>query len=146
MTQAGSFYYCLAGSTGLSDLAYEVRMTIHEGDGGGLVFRADGTNSHFYYFRVCRDGSYALYLYTDVGGVHGQTLVSGITPAIHTGLNIPNMLAVVARGSSIDLYVNQQRIDSATTSAYSSGQIGLAAAYVTGPTEVVFSNARVWTV
>jgi hypothetical protein len=146
MTQAGSFHYCLAASTGLSDFAYEVRMTILKGDGGGLLFRADGTNSHFYYFRICRNGSYALYLYTDTGGVHGQTLVSGITPVLHTGLNIPNVLAVVVRGGNIDLYVNQQRIDSATNSAYSSGQIGLAAAYVTGPTEVVFSNARVWRV
>jgi hypothetical protein len=119
-------------------------MTILKGDGGGLIFRAEGTNSNFYYFRINRDGSYALYLYTNTGSIHGQTLVSGLAPAIHTGLHVPNVLAVVAHGSSFDLYVNDQRIDSASNSAYSSGQIGLAAAYLTGPTEVTFSHARVW--
>ncbi len=145
MTQTGSFHYCIAGVTVFSEFAYEVRMTILKGDGGGLIFRADGTNGKFYYFRIIRDGSYALYQYTNTGGIHGQMLASGITPAVHTGLSIPNVLAVVAHASTFDLYVNDQRIDSASNSAYSSGQVGLAGASVTGPTEVAFSNARVWT-
>jgi hypothetical protein len=146
MTQTGSFHYCIAGATAFSNFAYEVDMTILKGDGGGLIFRADGSNGKFYYFRVNRDGSYALYLYANAGGIQNQTLASGITPAVHTGVNIPNVLAVVARSGTFDLYVNDQRIDSASNNTYSSGQIGLAAAYVTEPTEVVFSNARVWTV
>jgi eukaryotic-like serine/threonine-protein kinase len=146
MTQSGSFHYCIAGATTFSNFAYEVRMTLLKGDGGGLIFRADGTNGKFYYFRVNRDGSYALYLYTNTSSTQGQTLASGITRFVHTGLNIANVLAVVARGGTFDLYVNNQLIDSVSNNIYSSGQLGLAAAYVTEPTEAVFSDARVWTV
>ncbi len=145
MTQTGSFHYCIAGATAFSNFAYEVRMTLLKGDGGGLIFRADGTNGKFYYFRVNRDGSYALYLYTNTGSIQGQELARGITRFVHTGLNIANVLAVVARGGTFDLYVNNQFIDSTSNNIYSSGQIGLAAAYVTEPTEVAFSDARVWT-
>jgi serine/threonine protein kinase len=146
MTQAGSFHSCIAGATGYSNFAYEVRMTIVKGDGGGILFRANGTEHKFYYFSVGRDGSYGLYVYTGGNASHVQALKSDRAAAIHTGLGIPNLLAVVARGNTIDLYVNHERIYSVTDSSYDSGQIGVAAASETGITDVAFSNAQVWTV
>ncbi|HZT99238.1 MAG TPA: hypothetical protein VFA10_06230, partial [Ktedonobacteraceae bacterium] len=145
MTQAGEFHSCIAGATGFSNFAYEVRMTILQGDGGGVLFRANGTEGRYYYFRVGRDGSYGLYLYTGAGGSHVQVLTSGRAAAIYTGLNVANVLGVVARGNTIDIYVNHQRIDGVTNGTYDSGQVGVAAAYEAGITEVVFSNAEVWT-
>ena len=146
MTHVGSFHYCIAGSTEFSNFAYEVRMTISQGDEGGVIFRADGNQGKFYYFRIDRDGSYGLYLFVDTVGTHARTLVSGVTPVIHTGLNVSNLLAVVARNGTLDLYVNDQRVASVHDSTYGSGQIGVAAASITGPTEVAFSDARLWTV
>ncbi|GAC1389906.1 MAG: hypothetical protein NVS4B11_10230 [Ktedonobacteraceae bacterium] len=145
MTQPGSFHYCVAGSTGFGNLAYEANMTIIKGDEGGLVFRADGNNGKFYYYRIGRDGSYGLYLYGAAAGSHPQTLTSGLTPAVHTGLNIANVLAVVARNGTIDLYVNKQHIATVNNSAYGYGQIGVASGNAGDLTEVVFNNARVWT-
>jgi hypothetical protein len=55
---------------------------------------------------------------------------------------------VVAKGNSFTLYVNHQPIDTVTNSAYSQGHIGLiAVVYAKGgqPTEVEFSNVKVWT-
>jgi hypothetical protein len=146
VTRAEFSHYCIAGATTFSNFAYEVHMTILKGDGGGLIFRADGTKGQFYYFHIGRDGSYALYLYTNTGSIHGQTLVSDITATVHTGLNIANVLAVVAHDNTIDLYVNGERINSIVNSANGSGQVGLAATYSTGSTEIVFSDAKVWTV
>jgi hypothetical protein len=120
-------------------------MKILRGDQGGLIFRADGANSKFYYFRVRRDGSYGLYLYVDTAGTHAQTLANGVTPAVHTGLNIDNLIAVVAQGNTIDLYVNHQLITTVTDGTYGSGQIGLAAAYSTEATDVAYSDLKVWT-
>jgi serine/threonine protein kinase len=146
MTQAGEFHSCIAGATEFSNFAYEVRMTILQGDGGGVIFRANGTEGRYYYFRVGRDGSYGLYLYTGAAGSHVQVLTSGRAPAIYTGLNVTNVLGVVARGNTIDIYVNHQRIDGVTNGTYDSGQVGVAAAaYNTGISEVVFSNVQVWT-
>lgn len=143
-TQNGAFRYCIAGSTGYDNFVYEVHMTILKGDGGGLIFRASGISSKFYYFRVGRDGSYGLYLYSDTVGKDAKTLALGTHAAVHTGLNIDNILAVAVRGNVIELYVNNQRIASVTNDAYSSGQVGVAATYDNAPTEVRFSNARVW--
>lgn len=131
MTQAGEFHSCIAGATGFSNFACEVRMTILRGDGGGILFRANGI-----------DG---LYLYAGTGGSHVQVLTSGRAAAIYTGLNITNVLGVVAHGNTIDMYVNHQRIDGVTNDTYDAGQVGVAAAYEAGITEVVFSNAQVWT-
>lgn len=117
MTQSGSFHYCIAGATGFGNFAYEVRMTILQGDEGGMLFRANGTEGRFYYFRVGREGSYGLYLSTGANGSHMQVLASGRAAAIYTGLNVSNLLAVVARGNTIDLYVNHQHIDSVTNSS-----------------------------
>lgn len=146
VARAGSFYYCIAGANVFTNFAYEVRMTILRGDEGGIIFRADGANHKFYYFRVGRDGSYGLYSYVDSTGAHARTLVSKMTPAVRTGLNQPNLLAVVAHGTSITLYVNNQRIDSVVDKTYDFGQIGVAAANATSATEVTFSSARVWTI
>jgi len=55
------------------------------------------------------------------------------------------VVAVVASGSTIDLYVNNQKIDSYSDSSYSQGLIGVFASGVNGPTEVMFNNAKVWT-
>src|SRR2546422_9572974 len=70
------------------------------------------------------------------------------SPAIIQGLNKPNLLAVVALGTTLTLYVNHQQVGQVTDSTFNHGQIGLVAhAFATAghPTEVMYSNVRVWT-
>jgi hypothetical protein len=142
---SGYYYPCTAQTTDFNNSIYEVQMTITQGDCGALIFRNDSSNNNFYYFRVCQDGTSALFIYKDK---KGSTLIAGHSnAAIHTGLNQSNLIAVVAQGSTLDLYVNQQKFDSISDSTYSHGHIGLAAEGFSGdhpPTEVVFSNAKVW--
>lgn len=64
---------------------------------------------------------------------------------MNTDLNAINVVAVVAIGRHIDLYVNMHHIASLSGISYSNSEIGLAAQENTNPTEVVFSNAKVWT-
>ncbi len=118
-------------------------MTIIRGDCGALIFRADGSNGKFYYFRICQDGTYALTRYDSFTST--QTLQSASSSAIKTGLNQSNVIAVVAIGGGIDLYVNRQKIPSMNDGTYTKGQIGVAADSPSNPTEVVFSNVRLWT-
>ncbi len=119
-------------------------MTIIKGDEGGIIFRSDGLNGKFYFFRIGQDSSYDLFLYVDTVGAHATRLAGGITPTIHTGLSHSNLLTVVARYGTLDLFVNNQRITRVKNNAYSYGQIGFAAVFDTDLTEVVFSNAKVW--
>jgi hypothetical protein len=121
-------------------------MKIITGECGGLLFRAN--DPKFYYFYICTNGRYGLVRYT------ADTPDTSVNPVlthqyysdlIKQGLNQENLLAVVANGPQIDLYVNQHKIDSVTDAVYSQGNIGVLARRETEQTDVVFNNARVWT-
>jgi hypothetical protein len=143
VSQLNSTHYCPAGITNYSNFAYEVQMDILQGDSGGIVFRTDDAKQIYYLFHINIDGSYALAIFNNNDLV--STLKSGSNSAINTGLNQSNLIAVVANGSNIDLYVNNQHVDSVSDSTYSQGEIGVVASSNGNPTEVVFSNAKVWT-
>ena len=141
----GNFHACFALATDFSNFVFEVQMTIVSGYSGGIIFRANQANSTFYYFRVGQDGSYDLRVYVDKLIDHSHLLVSGSSPAIHAGYNQPNLIAVVARGSLLELYANQQPIITVNDSTYSHGQIGIVAYNQGGLATAVYRNARVWT-
>lgn len=143
-TQKGGYFYpCMANATDFDNFAYEVQMKIVKGDCGAILFRVDSANTSFYYFRVCQDGSFALYLSTN--NKVSTLIAPQSNSAIIAGLNQSNLVAVVAQGSTLDLYVNQQKVDSISDSTYSHGKIGVVADGVGNhPTEVVYSHARVW--
>ena len=137
---------CAARSTNFSNFAYEVQMTIIKGDTGGILFRANATNNTSYIFYVSQAGRYELVLCP--GTTCHDIIPPAPSPAIIQGLNKPNLLAVVALGNTLTLYVNHQQVGQVTDSTFTSGQIGLAAsAFATAghPTEVMYSNVRVWT-
>jgi hypothetical protein len=142
--QNGAYHYCAARQTDFSNFAYEVELTINSGDCGGIIFRADFTNFNYYYFSICQNGSNELLIFR---GQQNSTPLrqSSFNPAIKTGLGQFNLIAVVANGSALNLYVNTSQIDSVIDTTYSQGQIGvLAANDVSNPTEVAFTKARVW--
>jgi len=133
-----------------SDLVYQVRMVFIKGFGGGIVFR--GTETSYYYFRITSDGSYTFNRYANTldPKVPVEILNKGSSSVIKTGLNQSNLIAVVAIGNSISLYINLHRIASIKDDTYSQGLIGLVAAGMNAigqknPSEVAFSNAKVWT-
>lgn len=118
-------------------------MKIIEGACGALLFRIDASTTKYYFFRVCQDGSYALFIYNPTGS---NLLSSPSSAAIHTGLNASNLVAVVAQGSTFDFYINHQEVDNITDITYSHGSIGVVADGFpdNSPAEVVYSNAKVW--
>jgi hypothetical protein len=131
-------------SNDFSNFAFEVQMTIVKGDCGGIEFRSNRTTGKSYDFEVCQNGSYKLVLYVNSNGTNVNTLISSSSSAIHTGLNASNVIAVVANGSMLDLYVNMQKIASVTDSTYNHGIIGLIADPTNNPTELVYINAKGW--
>lgn len=143
--KVGYFRPCFAQGTNFSDFAFQIQMMIVTGDAGGILFRADSVNSKLYYFRVNVDGIYRVYARSGPTAGDSRLLQEGYASPFHTGLGQSNLLTVIARGSSIYLYVNKQFLISVSDSAYSSGKIGVFASAVTHPTDVVFTNAEVWT-
>ncbi len=145
-----------------SNFAYQVKMTFVTGDCGGVTFRGQGEG--FYYFFICRNRNYSCYNDSTKVCNYGlirytndpssgkpdfklnPLLTEGFSQLIEDGANKPYVIAVVARDSMIDLYVNGQHIDEVTDNNYTNGKIGVLAKTF-GPymTEVAFSDATVWT-
>jgi eukaryotic-like serine/threonine-protein kinase len=145
-TQYHFFTDCFAEHVGVhfSNFTFQVQMKIIQGDCGGIVFRADSTENQFYFFRVCQNGFYDLRRFVDNTNQTARTLTSGFSSAIVTGINETNLVAVVAQGSELDLYVNQQDVRGITATAYSDGKIAVAASQNGNPTEVIFNNIMIW--
>ena len=140
----GYFYPCSAQNTDYSNFVFEVQMKIMQGDCGAILFRVNSTVTSFYYYRVCQDGSSALFLYTNNSGT--TVIASHPASGIHAGLNQSNLLAIVAQGSTLMMYINHQQTDSTSDNTYSHGEISFVAdGYPNNhPTEVVYSNAKLW--
>jgi hypothetical protein len=133
---------CFADATNYSNFVYEVQMTIDHGSQGGILFRADKSKGQYYLFRVGTNGSFTLEVYKNNKSV--TMLSSGISSAINTGKGQSNDMAVIANNNSLYLYVNQQLVTSAVDSTLSAGQIAVVAVDYSTPTEVEFSNVKVW--
>jgi eukaryotic-like serine/threonine-protein kinase len=148
-TPVGYFAPCYASATNFSDFAFQAQVKTISGVLAGIMYRAPNINNDYsgYYFEIGTDGSYHAYKVTVDKQGHNNfpTLVSGSSPAIHSGLNQTNLLAVVARGNALYFYVNKQYVNKATDSDYKGGVIGVFTdSSDTGGTEAVFSNVQVW--
>jgi hypothetical protein len=137
------FYYCIARGTDFGNFAFQVQMTFVSGKFGGLIFRSQ-EKQHYYFSIGLTNKTYNLQKFSDDIGTTARSLATGSSMAIFNHPDHPNLLAVVARGDNIDLFVNKQYITSVQDSGSGHGEIGLAAEDEGGPAEIVFSNARVW--
>jgi hypothetical protein len=145
IAQKGVFLYCSAEATNYSNFLYQVQMKIINGDFGGIIFRADTTNTRFYLFRIGQDGTYDLYYYPDKEGNHAKNLLSGNSSLIVTGANQSNLIAAAANNNTIDLYINKKYLISVNDSSLNSGKIGVIAQGGANAADVVYTHAQVWT-
>ena len=144
MPQKGFFQPCFAQGPSFSNFAFQVQMTITQGDEGGIIFRADPVHSKFYLFRISQSGSYDLFVYLDNQGGHAKHLLSNSSSIIKTGQNQTNTITVVARGSNIYFFINSQYLDRVSNNTFASGKIGVFGESNTNSTDAAFSNAEVW--
>ncbi|HEX6481528.1 MAG TPA: DnaJ C-terminal domain-containing protein [Ktedonobacteraceae bacterium] len=144
MSTKGFFQPCYSHIS-VNNFALQVQMMIAQGDEGGVVFRANNSNSTFYLFRISASGAYDLYVYVDSQGSHARRLLSGSSGLINTGQQ-SNTITVIARGSNLYFYVNQQYLTSTTDTNYLSGQVALFGESDTNSTDVAFSNLKIWTI
>lgn len=134
----GAYYIsCYEQAVSFSNFAYQVQMTILQGDGGGgMIFREGYGNNCIFFVNV--DGTYAL----DIN--RNQPGVSGSSAAIKTGLNNVNILTIVARDNNVYLYVNGQFVNSFNDPVLNAGIFAVIANERANPVTVRYSNARVW--
>jgi hypothetical protein len=134
---------CYASATNFSNFVFQAEMTIITGHTGGLIFRADKTNDKSYVFRVSTDGTYILnkYTLTSDNRLKSDTLTSGQATGMNTGANL---LAVLARGEDLYLFINKKYVATAHDNQYHSGAIGVYTDSDAGNVEAFFREAQVW--
>jgi len=143
-SQTDNFFSCTPNAQlgDFGDFAFQVQMEIMRGDYGGIFFRANGTGTDYYTLSVYQSGRYVFDVYKNNNYL--KTVSDASSPTFKTGLNQANLITIVARGSNFYLYMNGQFVTRVSDSSYSAGQIGLLAGDYTHPTEVAFSNLKVW--
>ena len=137
------FKPCYALNTNYADFAFQVDLTIMQGDYGGVLLRANTAHNQFYLFRVGVDGSFDLYNYANDQGSQAARLLTG-TSQVMKGLNQSNEITVVAQKTTMYFYLNRAYLGSTNDNSYASGEIGVFAESFKNPTDVAFSNAKVW--
>jgi len=132
-------------STDFANFVLEVQMTLISGDYEGVVFRINpGNTNQYYYFSIDQKGDYILRRSMDTNFNDTVVISQGASPSTLIGQNQTNVLAVVANFGNIDLYVNHQRVVSASDNILSHGQIGFFVGNDGTNAVAMFSNVKVW--
>ncbi|GHO72149.1 hypothetical protein KSC_110410 [Ktedonobacter sp. SOSP1-52] len=142
VTSSGYFNSCGGGTDApIHDFAFEIQVAILQGDSGGLSFGYN--NQQGYHFAIRADGTYLVLHYTKTENSL-ETLTEGSCVAIKQGFKQINTLAIIVRGNNFSFFVNSQYAANWTDTSYNAGYLGVYAASAQSPTEVAYSNARVW--
>ena len=141
-TSNTDFTFCPAQQTNFASLTFEVQMDItccNSGNYGGIFFREQ--NSQNMYLWTISENTYST-IYIDRSGTFTPLLSGGYIKSFNGGNNQTNTLGVVVNGGQIDFFVNGYYITTAHNQDIASGAIGVVGG---NNSDVVFSNAKVWT-
>ncbi len=147
ITVANQHTACMSRKADFKNFAYQAQVTLINGDAGGLIFRSDSAVSTFYRFAIDSTGAYRLF---SCKGCTGNQNAGTVLAFGDLGIkaNQPNTLTVIAINNTINLYVNGQFVKGVTDATSSAGELGVyAGTFVQAfmhPTEVAFSNVKVW--
>jgi serine/threonine protein kinase len=130
----------------LQDVVVQCHMAFAQatpGNFAGLLFYVSGDTGTYYSFAISDDGRFAIWLHDATGW---SFVTGGYSTAITTGLNAPNTLAVLARGSTGEAlffanghYVTGVQLTASGPTSGGTGMIVLDAA-----TEAVYSDFAVY--
>ena len=138
---------CIATATKYQNIAFQAQLTTIKGDTSGLIVRADNKGQRLYLFSITTTGMYTLAVTDGQNGTQQHVLAGGTSAAIKQGLNQENQLTIIARDSTLYLYINQKFIAKMDDKTNTTGCIGLFEGNSQGDTsEARFTNVKVWNV
>ncbi|GHO97763.1 hypothetical protein KSF_078110 [Reticulibacter mediterranei] len=144
--KANRNYACYSFLSSFTNFALEVQMTIIQGDCGNVNIGIAPSSDMYYYIEICSYGRCRLIKYLDNTGKKTVHLVERDgTAAIKQGFNQTNLLAIYAKKNILRVFVNGQQIVMAQDGNGTMGPIGLSAVDFKNATEVMYTQARVWT-
>lgn len=125
-----------------SDFAMQIDVKIIQGDEAGISFRYPSRGDH-YTLIYNMLGNYSVSVYS--GGQFKYSLLSGAhSDAFKTDPQQVNTLLLIAHKSTFNFYINGKFVNSFIDSTYAEGKLGLTAYARSSPSEVSFSNLKIW--
>ena len=138
---------CMANATKYKNIAFQAQLVAIKGDTDGLIVRADSKGQQMYLFSITTTGMYTLAVTNGQNGTLAHVLTGGTSPAIKQGQNQTNQLTLIARDTTLYLYVNQKFVTKVNDTTATSGSVGLFAGNSQGDvSEARFTNAKMWSV
>ncbi len=138
---------CIANATKYKNIAFQAQITPIKGDTYGLIVRADSKGHLLYLFSVTSTGMYTLAVTDGQNGTLAHILAGGTSSAIKRGQNQSNQLTIIARDSTLYLYVNQKFLTKVNDTTATNGSVGLFVGNSQGDvSEARFANAKMWSV
>ncbi|QBD75184.1 hypothetical protein EPA93_03920 [Ktedonosporobacter rubrisoli] len=142
---ANYWMWCAGRGIALNNFAFQVQERMLKPGDAGIVFGY--TANGFYRMDVGSEGTFTLYQYTE-NNKQTQVVQSGTSSAIKSGLNQANIMTLDVHNGNLYFYVNSQFVMNEDLSAnglpYKPGTFGFAAENFGQPTEVVYTNLKVW--
>ena len=141
---SNNLHACHEAAYQYGNATIQVDVTIQKGHSGGLFFRfSTGTFGTYngYLFEIDSNGNYKLSIFA------GNTIQDWTpSPALKTGYNVTNTIAIIMKGSTFALYANGTYLTTLTDSsnAFSSGDVAFFASAASADTVVDFSNLGVY--
>lgn len=135
------FYSCNDNSSSFENFVFEVKMTINQGDCGGINLREDTSTGKQYVFFLCLDGTYQFARYSGYSASDEVVLKNGTNSGITSR---QNTIAVIAKGSNFTFYLNNSQLDSVSDRTYTQGYVGLVASPNSNATKVAYSDVHIW--
>ncbi|WP_220207790.1 hypothetical protein [Reticulibacter mediterranei] len=135
-----NWMFCMDAQNNYTDFIFQVQMSVIHGNGGGIIFR-DDTAGNFYSFTLTNSSQYSLFALNE-SGKGAKPLAFGRASAGKT----TSMLAVMAQGSKIAMFVDKHYIGSVDDTHSSTGTIGFTGNrfYGEDSIDVAFSNFQIW--
>ena len=143
--QGSSPQTCTAQKTTFTNFTYQIQLSIETGGdnaAGGIFFRADPVSNQGYIILLRIDGYYEVDLAS--GPNHFNTIQSGMLAAHGLGFHQVHTLGIVANGSHISVYLDQNQITLVSDTTFTSGKIGVFSQFGSSSTMVAYTNAKVW--
>jgi hypothetical protein len=101
-------------------------------------------NGHFTYCTTGRGQFSDFAFQVEMKILLNPELSGGTISSFASGFGQKNLLTVIAQGSVLDFYVNQQLLVTLQDSTYTSGYLGVLADDHDAPADVVYTNAKLW--
>ncbi len=151
----GSFASCVASTQRYTTFAFQVDVSIQNGDAAGLIVNDQPTSPYRTYdaFVYCRDtGKYCTPGNVWLTHAHdgGANCVTGFDcnktyPSfINTALDGTNTLTAIVLSNAIYLYINGHSVGVSRHNSAEVGGIGVVAFEDMSPTDATFQNAKLW--